>query len=148
MYNKRFKPLKTYRALRLHAHAMGLKKTDDYILRRNRLAGHVSHTAPIGHVCNGHGGLRIKVADGKYRALSRVMYEKYHNTKLKPNEYVIFLDGDNMNVSEDNLEVATVAELMQLNHSLKISPRARTKELTKAGLAWSRLYIANRDSHA
>ncbi len=149
MYNMLFSPSKTYNKIRQRANCLGLTKSAEFI--SSMQSAHAlkrKNIAPIGHTLAGEGGLRIKVAQGEYKMLSRVVYEKHHGVKLKPDEYVLYLDGDNSNVSIDNLAVVTKAELVQINHALKLPRTNRNVEVTKAAIAWSKLYIANRDSHA
>ena len=58
------------------------------------------------------------------------------------------MDGDNTNVSIDNLAVVSIAELAQINHALKLSRKARNVDLSKAAVAWAKLYISERDKRA
>lgn len=149
MYNMLFSPSKTYNKIRQRANSLGLTKSAEFMSSmQSTHALKRKNIAPIGHMVVGEGGLRIKIARGEYKMLSRVVYEKHHGVKLKPDEYVLYLDGDNSNVSIDNLAVVTKAELVQINHTLKLPRTNRNVEVTKAAIAWSRLYIANRDNHA
>lgn len=149
MYNMLFSPSKTYNKIQDHANSLGLTKTAEFISSmQSTRALKRKNIAPIGHTVVGESGLRIKVARGEYKMLSRVVYEKHHGVKLKPDEYVLYLDGDNSNVSIDNLAVVTKAELAQINHALKLPRTNRNVEVTKAAIAWSRLYVAKRDNHA
>lgn len=149
MYNMLFSPSKTYNKIRQHANSLGLTKSAEIMSSiQSTSALKRKNIAPIGHTVVSESGLRIKVARGEYKMLSRVVYEKHHGVKLKPDEYILYLDGDNANVSIDNLAVVTKAELAKINHALKLPRTNRNVEVAKAAIAWSRLYIANRDNHA
>ena len=53
---------------------------------------------------NVDGYVEIKVAEPNHWKLKhRVVYENYHNVKLKSTDVVIFLDGDKQNLDIDNL---------------------------------------------
>lgn len=81
---------------------------------------------------NVDGYTEIKVSEpNRYRLKHRVIYEQYHNVKLKPNEAIIFLDGNKQNLNIDNLEKVTRSQLLQLNQNHLIKDDA---ELTKAGV--------------
>ena len=45
------------------------------------------------------------------------MYEKYHNVKLTRDEAIVFLDGNKLNLAEDNLFCLTRAELARYNQN-------------------------------
>lgn len=52
------------------------------------------------------GIMQVKVAmPNVWRPKHYVLYEKYHNVKLAPDEDVIFLDGDIYNFDKDNLKL-------------------------------------------
>lgn len=149
LYNKKFKSPKTYDNLRQRAEVLKLKKTAEYMTQCSRESAlKRKNIAPIGHMAWSESGWRIKVGRGEYKMLSKVVYEEHYGVKLKPDECVIYLDGDNTNVSVDNLAVVSKAELAQINHSLKISRKARNVELSKAAVAWAKLYISERDRRA
>lgn len=58
----------------------------------------------------------VKVAEPKKWSLKhRILYEEYHNEKLKPSDTIIFLDGDKNNFSEDNLIKMSRSELLRYN---------------------------------
>ena len=58
------------------------------------------------------GYAEIKVAEpNKWKLKSRVLYEQYHNVKLTKSDVIIFLDGNHLNFSIDNLVRLTRAEL-------------------------------------
>lgn len=88
---------------------------------------------PIGSErVNVDGYTEIKVSEpNRYRLKHRVIYEQYHDVKLKPNEAIIFLDGNKQNLNIDNLEKVTRSQLLQLNQNHLIKDDA---ELTKAGV--------------
>lgn len=67
---------------------------------------------------NVDGYIEIKVEEpNKWRLKQRVMYEKYHNVKLTRNEAIVFLDGNKLNLAEDNLFCLTRAELARYNQN-------------------------------
>jgi hypothetical protein len=67
---------------------------------------------------NVDGYIEIKVEEpNKWRLKQRVMYEKYHNVKLTRNEAIVFLDGNKLNLAEDNLFCLTRAELVRYNQN-------------------------------
>ena len=67
---------------------------------------------------NVDGYIEIKVEEpNKWRLKQRVMYEKYHNVKLTRDEAIIFLDGNKLNLAEDNLFCLTRAELVRYNQN-------------------------------
>ena len=84
-------------------------------------------------------GVFIKVKQPDvWKRKSRVMYEKYHNCKLSDNDYVLFLNGDRNDFSEENLYKSTNREKCYL-HNWGTS--SKNRELTKAGILSARLYI-------
>lgn len=67
---------------------------------------------------NVDGYIEIKVEEpNKWRLKQRVMYEKYHNVKLTRDKAIIFLDGNKLNLAEDNLFCLTRAELVRYNQN-------------------------------
>ncbi len=46
----------------------------------------------------------IKIGRNEWEYKQRYLYEKYHNVKLKSNEYIIFLDQDRTNFDINNLK--------------------------------------------
>jgi hypothetical protein len=101
------------------------------------------HTAPIGHEklfdnvwyvkvkCDKH-----KLHKGNYMKKSRYMYEKYHNVKLKDDEYVIHLDCDGDNFDKDNLYLINKNEMCYVKHEWW---NITDKELKKLVLADAQL---------
>jgi hypothetical protein len=67
---------------------------------------------------NVDGYIEVKVEEpNKWRLKQRVMYEKYHNVKLTRSEAIVFLDGNKLNLAEDNLFCLTRAELVRYNQN-------------------------------
>ena len=60
------------------------------------------------------GMVLLKVDKNKWIYKQRYIYEKYHNIKLKDDEYIIFLDGDRTNFNIDNLKLLTRQEASYL----------------------------------
>ena len=91
------------------------------------------------------GYTEIKVAEpNKWRLKHRVMYEKYHNVELNPNQLVIFADRDKSNMSKENLLLVDNNQLLVLNHNKLINEDA---ELTKVGVNVANLIIKIRESY-
>lgn len=85
------------------------------------------------------GYIKIKVAEPNvYKLKHRVVYEQYHNVKLKSTDIIIFLDKDKRNLDINNLQKITQKQLFQLNINdlIKDSP-----DLTKAGINIADLII-------
>lgn len=58
------------------------------------------------------GYVEVKIANPKKWVLKqRLLYEQYHNVKLTKSDVIIFLDGNHLNFSIDNLARLTRAEL-------------------------------------
>ena len=85
------------------------------------------------------GYTEIKVAGSKrWRLKHRVMYEKYHNVVLNPEQLVIFADGDKSNMSKENLLLVDNNQLLILNQNGLIN---ENRELTKTGLNIANIII-------
>lgn len=66
--------------------------------------GHIPiNASPIGAERMYQGYTQVKVSSQKWELKQRVMYEKYHNVKLKPQDVVIFLNRDKKDFSKENL---------------------------------------------
>ncbi len=84
-------------------------------------------------------GILIKVAQPNvWRRKSRVMYEKYHNCKLKNDDYVVFLNGNRNDFSKENLYKSTNREKCYVHNWGTFS---KNPELTKTGILSARLVI-------
>lgn len=68
----------------------------------------------------------------------RLLYEKYHNVKLKPNDCIIFLDNNKQNFNVENLYKITRHENLVLNEN---NLRTEYPELTMAGIDLTKLLI-------
>lgn len=66
------------------------------------------------------------------------MYEKYHNCKLKDNDYIIFLNQDNNDFSKENLIKSSQQEIAYLHNYKTFSTDPR---LTKLGILSAKLMI-------
>ena len=73
-----------------------------------------------------------------YEYKHRLMYEKYHNVKLTDDDYIIFLNGDKTDMSEDNLFRVTRDEVNRLNGGKLYS---KNKDLTKLAILSTKLRI-------
>lgn len=94
---------------------------------------------PIGAEQTTKDGVFIKVAQPDvWRRKSRVMYEKYHNCKLKDDEYIVFLNQDRNDFSKDNLIKSSKKEMAYLHNYKTFS---KNPELTKLGLLSAKLMI-------
>lgn len=61
------------------------------------------NAAPIGTERMHQGYTTVKVSKNKWELKQRVMYEKYHNVKLKSQDVVIFLNRNKNDFSKENL---------------------------------------------
>ena len=97
------------------------------------------YKCPIGAEKVVDDGIFIKVSQpDKWRRKSRVMYEKYHNCKLKDDEYIVFLNQDRNDYSKDNLIKSSRNEIAYLHNWGTFS---KNSELTKTGILSARLYL-------
>ena len=84
-------------------------------------------------------GVFVKIAQpDKWRRKSRVMYEKYHNCKLKDNEYIVFLNHNNKDFSKENLAKTSLQEIAYLHNKEMYSSNPK---LTKLGILTAKLMI-------
>lgn len=88
------------------------------------------NVAPIGHEKKFDGEWYVKVSLTKipkgernqrnkklnYQKKTRYMYEKYHNVKLKDNEYIIQLDGNVNNFDKENLFLVDKSVMPCMKH--------------------------------
>jgi hypothetical protein len=98
---------------------------------------------PIGTERITNEGVFVKIAHpDKWRRKSRVMYEKYHNCKLKDNEYIIFLNKNNNDFNKENLIKDTKTEIAYLHNKemLSINPK-----ITNLGLITAKLMIKTKE---
>lgn len=94
---------------------------------------------PIGAEQITKDGVFIKVAQpDKWRRKSRVMYEKYHNCKLKDDEYIVFLNHNNQDFSKENLEKSSLKEMAYLHNKEMYSSNP---SLTRLGILTAKLMI-------
>ena len=105
-----------------------------------------SHTKgkeyPLGSLGMNKGMVTIKVGKHKWIPKQRYIYEQYYGVKLKPNQFVIFLDGDRTNYNIDNLRVVDnkVAGYIG-NYNL----RSKNKQLSELGLNVAKLMVRTRE---
>lgn len=96
---------------------------------------HSNTPTKIGTIVNKIDGdyLKIKTDNHKWEYLQRKVYEKYHNVKLKENEYVIFLNQNRRDFSKNNLQLVSQKESGELcNYGSNIY--SINRELTKLAL--------------
>lgn len=94
---------------------------------------------PIGTEKITNEGVFIKVAQpDKWKRKSRVMYEKYHNCKLKDDEYIVFLNHNNKDFSKENLVKSSLKEISYLHNKEMYSSNPR---LTELGILTTKLMI-------
>lgn len=91
-------------------------------------------TRPVGFESppDKNGLVRIKINDKQWQYKQRYLYEKYHNTKLSDNEFVIFADGDKNNFSKENL-IAVSKDVAKTFYILT-KGEIKNKQLTELGL--------------
>jgi hypothetical protein len=72
---------------------------------------------------DGYIDMRIRFAPGAlgWRALHRIIWEDAHG-KVRPNQVIIFKDGDRLNVELPNLQLLTRGELMLRNSIRNLPP--------------------------
>lgn len=97
---------------------------------------------PIGSLGMNKGMVTIKVGKNKWIPKQRYIYEQHYGVKLKPNQFVIFLDGDRTNYNIDNLRVVDnkVAGYIG-NYDL----RSKNKQLSELGLNIAKLMVRTRE---
>lgn len=101
------------------------------------------YKCPIGAEQITKDGVFIKIAQpDKWRRKSRVMYEKYHNCKLKDDEYIVFLNQNNQDFSKENLIKSSRKEIAYLHNNKTFSS---DPELTKLGLLAAKLMIKTKE---
>lgn len=98
------------------------------------------YTSPVGseHTTT-EGTVWIKVAQpDKWRRKTRVMYEKYHNCKLKDEDYIVFLNQDKNDFKKENLMKSSRKEIAYLRNNKTFSSNPK---LTELGILTARLMI-------
>ena len=73
--------------------------------------------------------LKIKTDNHKWEYLQRKVYEKYHNVKLKDDEYVIFLNQNRRDFRKENLKVVTRQESAILSNDSLCTSNIELTEL-------------------
>lgn len=100
---------------------------------------------PVGtEKINSDGYVTVKVQeDGHYgqrwKLKSRIVWEQHHGRKLKSSEKIIYLDGNPLNLSMDNLKLITDKEHAVMNKSRL---RFNDAELTQIGLNVARIKMS------
>ena len=86
---------------------------------------------------NVEGYIEIKVAEpSRWQLKHRVIYENYHNVKLKSTDVVIFLDGDKQNFGIENLALIDRGINLIMNHE---GMRFADAEITRTEVNIARL---------
>ena len=85
---------------------------------------HSNKPTPIGTIVTKTDGemLKVKTDEHKWEYLQRKVYEKEHDTKLKDDEYVIFLDQNKRNLDINNLKLVTRLESAMLSKKVSKLP--------------------------
>lgn len=97
------------------------------------------YKCPIGTERTTSEGVFVKIVHpDKWRRKSRIMYEKYHNCKLKDNEYVVFLNRNTNDFRKGNLVKCSKTEIAYLRNKEMFSSNA---EITNLGILTSKLMI-------
>ena len=97
------------------------------------------YKCPIGAEKVVDDGIFIKVEQpDKWRRKSRVMYEKYHNCKLRDDEYIVFLNQDRNDFNKENLMKTTQKEIAYLHNYDTFS---KNPKLTELGILSAKLMI-------
>ena len=76
----------------------------------------------------------IKVSKSKWMYKQRYLYEKYHNVKLTPRDYIIFVDGDRSNFDIDNLKKVDCRVASYIGN-LRLA--CTDKDITDAAIAYA-----------
>lgn len=130
-FNRRFKKDVSYSAIKHRKQRLGLYTQSHKGFKQ----GYTPYNKkPIGSERTHYGNVLVKVAEpNTWVAKSRLMYEKYHNTKIPKGYSVIFLDGNNFNFEKDNLIMVknTVNRIMNLK---QYNLRSNSKELNETGI--------------
>lgn len=128
-------------ALRRYFNRHNINKYIDY--NKNNIRD--VYKCPIGTEKITSEGTFIKVEQpDKWRRKSRVMYEKYHNCKLKDNEYIIFLNRNNEDFRKENLIKTSKTEIAYLRNKDMFS---NNPELTKLGILTAKLMIKVKEKY-
>lgn len=97
------------------------------------------YKCPIGTEKTTKDGVFIKIGQPDiWKRKSRVMYEKYHNCKLKDNEYIVFLNHNNNDFSKKNLAKSSLKEIAYLHNKDMYSSNPK---LTNLGLLTAKLML-------
>ena len=97
------------------------------------------YKCPIGTERTTNEGVFVKIAQPDvWRRKSRIMYEKYHNCKLKDDDYIIFLNQNINDFSKNNLVKSTQQEIAYLHNKEMFSS---IPELTNLGILTAKLMI-------
>lgn len=133
----------SYDALRTYLNKHHIK--DKYIdYKKCNVRGRGKY--PIGAEQITKDGVFIKVSQPDiWRRKSRVMYEKYHNCKLKDNEYIVFLNHNNNDFSKENLAKSSLKEIAYLHNKDMYSSNPK---LTDLGLLTAKLMIKVKEKGA
>ena len=105
--------------------------------------GHIpKNHRPVGSErVNVDGYLEIKVAEpNKWKLKHRVIYEQYYG-KIPKGYKIIFLDGNKLNISVDNLEKISNNQSLIMNQNAFFT---KNKDLTKSGVITSEIISKTR----
>lgn len=92
------------------------------------------------------GMIMVKVSKNEWVYKQRLIYEQYHNVKLKEDEYVIFLDGNRGNFNIDNLKVLTRQEASYLgNFKYNYGIDKTNKDIIETEIELARLMIKTKE---
>lgn len=127
-----------------------LKHLQQYLVRHDiaykyeqPYKSHSNRGLPIGSErTKADGMVQVKVAPKKWEYKQRLIYEQYHNVKLKENEYVVFLDQNRNNFDIDNLQVLTAKESGFMANEKLFS---KDKLATETGILATKLYYKTKE---
>ena len=88
------------------------------------------------------GMIQVKVAPNKWEYKNRLIYEKYHNIKLKSDDFIIFLDQDRTNFDIKNLKRISRHESSILSNQKIFS---QNPKVTETGIEVARLIIKTKE---
>ena len=138
IYNNEFNTNYAQDSLEVVLHKKGFYKRDF-----GHHQGDTLVRTPLGSIkLNTYGYEMIKVSHGTFSkkrkdawiTKAQYMYEQYNNVKLKDDEFVIFLNGDNRNYDKDNLMIVKKSYRPWLCNQGFMNNEIRNPELLKTAI--------------
>ena len=109
----------------------------------NMVKGNQGDNVPIGtERVKPDGYVQVKITKDKWEYKQRLIYSKYHNVKLKSDDYVIFLDHNKNNFDINNLKRISRKESAI---TCRIGGFSNDPNITKLGINIAKLILKNSD---